>query len=137
MSPILRGNEGHLGQKGMGMKTESINLVLLGVAVALLAVLVFRTGAQQKGGVLVPDAQAAEMGASGGMIALLNAERGDLFVVDTTNRRLLAYEYDRGDGEMLLKSARDMQYDLQLRDLSSDKGGTIDNVRDFLRRRGD
>jgi len=119
------------------MRNEQVKTFLLGVIAALLLVVVVL---QVSGGVRLPAAMqpaygASQSGAAGGFIAIYDDQGHNLFVIDTANKRVVAYEFSDASGELLLKSARNIEYDLKATDLSTRKGLSYDEVKDALRNR--
>jgi hypothetical protein len=94
------------------MRYESLKCFMLGIAVALLAVIVMQ-GMRENG-----TARAADGGSSGsanGIISVVGGNTGDvLYVLDTNNQVLICYEFNNSTGDLRLKAARNIQYDTKV-----------------------
>jgi hypothetical protein len=104
------------------MKADWIKAFLLGVLVALVAVMVFTDRP------LRSTAYGADGGATNGMIALVG-ENNDFFLVDTQNRRVAVYDFDSNTGELLLQAARNVTFDLKVKtEVYNDDGLTVADI---------
>jgi hypothetical protein len=104
-------------------------LVVVGFVVAAVAV------AQQHGESFPPRAAMPVPAVAGsGIIALSVGERGLLTVVDPRQRAVCVYHIDPVTGKITLKSARNIQWDLQITDLNNDKP-TPQEIQSLLQQR--
>ncbi len=112
------------------MKTDYVKVFLMGVAVAILAVMAFGSGKSVRSDLLM----AADSSASAGGLMVMSLT-GDVFVVvDGVNRRMAVYDYS--SSKIKLKAARNMEYDLKVnKDLSSRSGLNFDSVRKMATRK--
>lgn len=118
------------------MKTDTAKTFFLGAITALLLVLAAMWIAGGRGGSLpgMETAHAANAGgAANGFIMLYNEQGENLFIMDTKNLRVVAYEWEDSDGELLLKSGRNIEYDLKVTTLADKDGLTYDDVKKALR----
>ncbi|MFW5857863.1 MAG: hypothetical protein ACOCX4_08295 [Planctomycetota bacterium] len=117
------------------MRNEQVKTFLLGVIATLLLVVVVL---QVAGGARLPAAMqpaygASQSAAAAGFIAIYDDQGHNLFVIDTANKRVVAYEFSDSSGELLLKTVRNIEYDLKGTDFSHRKGLSYNEVRDALR----
>ena len=103
------------------MSTNALDVksVLLGALVALMAVLVFRSGP-------TPIAK-AEGASSDGYMAVGVGE--DLYLIDTKNQRIAQYFVSKSDGRMRLRGARNIEFDFKVDKEEGDpKGLTFEDM---------
>lgn len=104
------------------MKAEGIKYFLIGIVVALLAVVAFK--ADSKGNMLMAeDGGGAGSGSANGII-VVTLGSSELAVVDARNMRMGVYSFD--SSRLKLKAARNIKYDLQVKtEISSSRGMSV------------
>lgn len=96
------------------MEKQGLVCFLLGVAITLLAVLVFRGG---------PMSPALADGASSDGVIALSAGENCLCLYDVKNQKLAIYDVAKGERLLRLIGARNTRYDFSVReDLINPKG---------------
>ncbi|MHC4870868.1 MAG: hypothetical protein ACYTFY_03390 [Planctomycetota bacterium] len=106
------------------MKVDMAKAFLLGIIVALLAVIAFKPAVSGSGNSLI----AAEGGSSANGMIVVGLSGDTVAIMDAVNKRLAIYSYT--SSKLKLKAARNLEYDLKVeKELSSSKGYTYDQIK--------
>jgi hypothetical protein len=104
------------------MKAEGIRYFLMGIIIALLAVVAFK--ADSNGNMLMAEEAAGAGSGSANGIIVVTFGGGEFAVVDARNMRMGVYSFD--SSRIKLKAARNIKYDLQVKtEISSSRGMSV------------